>query len=377
MSTLPLSQRDLQLLQVMSYLQQQEQQKPQGVGVNPLAAFKLAKGAGLLGAGATGPGLLSQGVSGIGSLFGGGGAANMTSNIAANYLPGIGAQTTAAPIMSTMPAASGIGAALLPAAGIAAGAYTGLEQIKGGANVLKGKDLSFTQQAALALPTFGLSFAYNPIKKMFNKNRSGEERKRLEKLRKSGVYVPDEYIAGAPTKGRSFDELQKMEIARGADEADIKFAKSRDLNDLKGHGQSLIGYSAWAEKDPEWFKKSVAERTKIANEYLDAGAVSEGRGQIKLDPSKLGRVAQTKPLPIDSRTAQLMQGMGFPNVKAGEIQNASFKFNGTDLKATALSQLLPLAGKQMPKPGSNPAPAQDQFETIRNSGIFGKLYGKK
>lgn len=52
---------------------------------------------------------------------------------------------------------------ILGAAGAAAGAATGLEQGLGVKNFLEGNDLSLTEQAALALPTFGLSFLANPI----------------------------------------------------------------------------------------------------------------------------------------------------------------------------------------------------------------------
>jgi len=52
---------------------------------------------------------------------------------------------------------------LLSAGGIAAGAATGAEQGLGVANFAQGKPLNIGQQAALALPTFGLSFLANPI----------------------------------------------------------------------------------------------------------------------------------------------------------------------------------------------------------------------
>ena len=52
---------------------------------------------------------------------------------------------------------------ILGASGAASGALTGLEQGLGVKNFLEGNDLSLTEQAALALPTFGLSFLANPI----------------------------------------------------------------------------------------------------------------------------------------------------------------------------------------------------------------------
>lgn len=72
----------------------------------------------------------------------------------------------------------GPGGAVPTAAGIAAGAYTGYQQATGVADALKGEDLDFQQQAALALPTFGMSFLYNPVKDQFG---SGKDKAQLKR----------------------------------------------------------------------------------------------------------------------------------------------------------------------------------------------------
>jgi len=73
---------------------------------------------------------------------------------------------------STTPGATGSGwlgatgaptGALGSAGAIAAGGATGYEQLKGLQDFTKGKDLPILEQAALALPTFGMSFLANPI----------------------------------------------------------------------------------------------------------------------------------------------------------------------------------------------------------------------
>ena len=51
----------------------------------------------------------------------------------------------------------------LPAAGIAAGLYTGLQQFGGAKKAFSGDKLSTKEQAALALPTFGASLLFNHI----------------------------------------------------------------------------------------------------------------------------------------------------------------------------------------------------------------------
>lgn len=86
--------------------------------------------------------------------------------------------------LSAAPGTSALGSttlgAFLPAAGIAAGAYTGMESIKGIKNAIDGKDLSLTEQAALALPTFGASFLYNPVKDFFGSGKDKDQRGRDE-----------------------------------------------------------------------------------------------------------------------------------------------------------------------------------------------------
>lgn len=58
----------------------------------------------------------------------------------------------------------------------------GSNQIAGAQSALKGGDLSTGQQFALARPTFGASFLYNPIKKLFGHGRNyydGDNRRKL------------------------------------------------------------------------------------------------------------------------------------------------------------------------------------------------------
>lgn len=89
----------------------------------------------------------------------------------------------------------GAGGTLATAGGIAAGAATGYEQLKGVSSALQGDDLSFTEQAALALPTFGASFLVNPINKMFGSSKGKEQlsRDEVRKMLKERGIIDDKY----------------------------------------------------------------------------------------------------------------------------------------------------------------------------------------
>lgn len=88
-------------------------------------------------------------------------------------LPTLGIPAAAPPVPTLL--GSPTMGAMLPAAGYAAGAYVGGQQASGVMDAFKGKDLSFQQQAALSLPTFGASFLYNPAKKMFGSGKDGDQ----------------------------------------------------------------------------------------------------------------------------------------------------------------------------------------------------------
>jgi hypothetical protein len=122
---------------------------------------------------------------------------------------------------------------------------------------------------------------------------------KLSKLRDSGVFVPQGMGAEQLTHGRTRDELIDIAKATGSPE-DVRYAETGDINALKGHGQSLTGFSAFAEKDPNWFNRSMDERTKIANAVLDAGAASMHKGSLDVDwdkggPGLFGLAPQTTP----------------------------------------------------------------------------------
>lgn len=264
-------------------------------------------------------------ISGIGGLFGGAEspiaeaaavqAAAPTAGASTGLLGGAsapvatsaatGAPATAAELGATQAAPGGLLSGLpslgtvAPLAGVAGGIALGARGIR---DMYKGEPESYANvaknpigvggRATLAIATGGLSELGRAVGLFGNKKQFKTEQRKLEGLQSQGVYVPQSLIDNSPQKGRSKDELIRRDLDPdfvGRDTngnwVNNKFAQSRDVADLRP--TDIVNYSAFAEKDPDWFKKSVEEREKIAAEALAAGAVSEGKGSIKIDWKKL------------------------------------------------------------------------------------------
>lgn len=175
-------------------------------------------------------------------------------------------------------AVGGFGSYAMPALGALLAAEVGTQGWEGVNKIRKGKDLSFREQVALALPTFGTSFLYNPVKGYFDKDMWKTEGNRLR-----DVGAPQALIDQMPTRGRSKEEL--IEIER-QNNGNVAFAESRNEADLRP--VDIVNYAAFAENDPTWFKRSMDDRLKYADQALKAGAVREHHGTIDVDFSKLG-----------------------------------------------------------------------------------------
>lgn len=94
------------------------------------------------------------------------------------------APSAAAPGASALPSFGGA----LPAAGYAAGAATGYNQLKGLSEIASNEPLTVGESAALALPTFGASLLYNPARKAFG-SKKGADQVHRDKLR-DGRFAP-------------------------------------------------------------------------------------------------------------------------------------------------------------------------------------------
>jgi hypothetical protein len=146
---------------------------------------------------------------------------------------------------------------------IAAAAYVGAKQYQGVKNVLKGNDMSLQQQAALALPTFGTSFLYNPVKNSFKSRTRGEEHQRGA-LIKQGINVP---INESAPHGKEW-------------ELNPTFAASRNEADLGG--KDIMHASDFYAMIPDYEKFTDAQKEKTAQQALNMGIVNEKLGKVNV-----------------------------------------------------------------------------------------------
>lgn len=180
---------------------------------------------------------------------------------------------------------------ILGGAGVALGGYQAFQGIKegnplqaglGGAGVAAGlSQLGYAipgigWAAAIGLPVIGAL-----VGKLGDKDAWKTEGDNLKKLQKKGIYIPEVLLSNLPTKGRSKEEL--IEIARQTG-GNVKFAESRKEEDLEG--RDIIGFSTFAEHDPEWFKRPLEQQISYAQSLLDSGLVREHHGTVDVDWKK-------------------------------------------------------------------------------------------
>jgi hypothetical protein len=184
-------------------------------------------------------------------------ANNMASGNGAADAASAMAQGEAAQAAWNEPAMAATASETMPGlGGIAAGAATGYQQIKGTQAALKGKEMSMPQQVALALPTFGLSMVANKLFGLGG-SRTNIEEKMREDLAKQEINV-----ANAGVKEWELNE---------------KFKASRDEKDLVGKDiiNSAKLWQLQGYKDAD-----AAKQEAIANKALELGIVREHHGTM-------------------------------------------------------------------------------------------------
>lgn len=126
---------------------------------------------------------------------------------------------------------------------------------------------------------------FNPVTRiaggLLNSDKWKTEGNRLAQLREKGVFVPDEMFANPQTRGITKKELVARAEASGGN---VEFAKTRDEKTLTP--DDVVGYAAWAEKDPDWFKKSLDEQRTIAAKALEQGLIREHDGTIDIEDTE-------------------------------------------------------------------------------------------
>jgi hypothetical protein len=282
-----------------------QQLAPALIATGGLAAAKVAGEAvpgyvsGLFGAGST-AGAGAAGTAGLGATGGAvGGAAGGTAAVGAGagaasglsapvIVGGSVVPSGAAAAGTTGAAASGVGATGTLAA-MAPYALPAIAAIAAGVNYNRNAKKYKTQggkasfQAAAkdpmnwVIPSGLLGAAFG------DKDRFLTERRKLDDLQTSGVYVPENVYAETDLKnGQSTEELIANAKAKGGN---VKFAGSRKESDLTG--KDIVNYATFAEKDPEWFRKPIEERIALAQDALDSKAVREHHGTVSIDWGKV------------------------------------------------------------------------------------------
>lgn len=325
----------------------------------------------------------SGGGGGLGGLFsfggGGGGEAAAGDFLmpggGPTALPGGGAGLAAEAGPQGMFSLGGIGSAgnvILPAAGLY-GAYNLLthpdssEFHNAAQGAASGAAIGSFFPGAGTLIGAGIGGLVGLGMTLFDKDEWKREKNALNDLKDSGIYVPDNLLASMPSHGRKKKDLIRKDVAPDfvgfapdGQWVNNAFAQSRDESQLRP--EDIVNYSAFAEHDPNWFKKPMEERLALAGQVLQAGAVKEHHGTIDVDFSKVSSAPtpgpqqgqpQTKMLnPGMSQQQMKMPGQGQPPIQASPFRSAGGTSVGRPSSGGAYGGAARPSGPQpMPRPG--------------------------
>lgn len=189
------------------------------------------------------------------------------------------------------------------AGGIAAGAYTGYQQIKGAQAVAQGKKLSTQQQAALALPTFGASLVYNHTNLSGGKGKDQSSRDSVRStLKDSGLFGKDykTKLADGTIADFGVDGHGDMHTFKNADKIVGK----------DGRGENgLHAYDIDYTNDLDFFSGMAGMTLATMKTGTDATSVKQVGGQ--LGNQALGKVGYGKDMTPENFgvVMQNMRGM--------------------------------------------------------------------
>jgi len=125
-----------------------------------------------------------------------------------------------------------------------------------------------------------------------DKDRWKEEQSRFAELRKKGINIP-QAEADFLSRGRSKDELialEKLKQSKGM-YGNPTFAASRNVKDLTY--QDTWGIPDWYEKYGNDYLQNMSEtqRKRLNELALSSDAVTEGKGQVRVDFNKISQAA--------------------------------------------------------------------------------------
>jgi len=303
------------------------------------------------------------------------------------------------PVGSEIPAgASAVGSAAMPTgmgltggafgsalglAGLGAGAYLGYQGIKGIGNALEGKDLDLQQQAALALPTFGLSFLSNEFGSGKDKDQLARDAVR-RRMKETGFLGPDEgdynltrldgstYDIGIDGSSRPFNvDFSQAGVgdvvgALNPLAAIMTGGDKKLTSDYAGYFTNALGNTAdpYAEARAQYEKAGLDHSSAYGNVWnlFNAGKLDAATRDAYLNGVDqvfgAGAYAKTGPQAPGNFTAQA-PGFGIPEPAAPkpEIQKPAVKPltpTGSGLLAPLPNQ--PTTGGVQLSPGPRPQP---------------------
>lgn len=200
------------------------------------------------------------------------------------------------------------GAGFLPAAGVAAGAYVGSQQIAGMMHLVEGDTLSVQEQAALALPTFFTSFLANPVSKYTGSGKdSGQAmrdgwRKGLDEIglakKKGGTYVVP--LADGSEYNIGIDGGEKLKNVDGSERNsfDIDWGNKVAVNAIPDAHLFAIasGLDPTSNKKFDTFHRAVSQTVNAATSNTNDpnGVRNNFKTMMKnIDPRQLAMRVET------------------------------------------------------------------------------------
>lgn len=240
-----------------------------------------------------------------------------------------------------------VGASFLPALGIAAGAYTGMQQFGGAKNAFQGKKLTGMQQAALALPTFGASLLWNHIPGLTHVSTKEQEQKRWGKLADKGITGAQEAFLSA----HSPDSSGKWEdggIGSGKEwnwEDAVSRAKVNPSEFRLAYGNLDTFGNDWATYDPK-------QQDEIVKRLIDANLYDPEKGDITISDKDAARKIKDEVLSSDPQTSIIKP----PSIQAPSIQAPSIQPQGQAQGSPQPSVASPAQWGTPPTPASPGVP---------------------
>lgn len=277
-------------------------------------------------------------------------AGETTTPESTGFLSGLTAQAPGTTLMGNATLGS-----MLPAAGIAAGLYTGMQQFGGIKNAFKGKKLSGMQQAALALPTFGASLLWNHIPGLVHKSTKQYEAERWGDLADKGITGAQEAFAAG--HAADDDHIWKEGPTAGKEwnwEDAVMRAKAKPSEFRGVYGNFDTFGNDWATYDP-------AQQDKIVTRLIDENLYDPDKGDITISDKDRARKIKDEVLSSDPATSTIKNPLtvapnpfGTPPVQAGAAMGA-IPMNQMGFKPLPIGPQAPQIGN--PMFGAPPAPA--------------------